>query len=610
MTGTRTQFQVEQAVFGWSNERPGVQLLGYSFASEQEAQKWKIRLIDHVRMLPIGNAPVPDTAWSYFRFDGGTAALLYRTVSSAHSTGRNNSRALIGMSGSLTTSVALGFALKGFLGGGEQSVRDGARLIVDPETCGVSEDPREYAQAWWTNVAAILARMLDEPGRPVSIIGCRDDCRLMMIVVLRAVVEDQRLARHGHLPFDSFSTYEDTHDTSVVDLPDLVFLSKRPSGPGVVERVVVDLENDTGEGPNLDEATRILDRFVKRQPALDSVPAGRAAAGAPAGYDSGTPWESHEDGHANGYSTRSGGEVRVTNRRQEPATQHTTALRNAESLEKFTTELGRLRSLCQSKQIRQQVRGELDVRALDTLAGIVETDLVRQLGSQVLETAYGKSLSDVDDGTALKHAAEYLRRGQSEVLAHLLGRAVEKRSPNDARDAGFERWRNDDPFVAPNRRRRMAPLVQRAKRARYLPLISVVAVVALLAVVFLLGVLAGRSPATEQSAAPAAVPSTVPVPTQPAVAEPVSKSVAGAVPAGYRVFSFYKADELYYPQSPCEKAQGGTWLCRWDTPPAIPAAVPVAVPVPPGQVPGLIDQAAGHIGVRRVADWGLELNDA
>lgn len=609
MTGRRTQFQVEQAVFGWSNERPGVQLLGYSFASEQEAQKWKVRLIDHVRMLPIGNAPVPDTAWSYFRFDGGgTAALLYRTVSSAHSAGRNKSRALIGTSSSLTTSLALGFALKGFLGGGEQSVHHDARLAVDPETCGIAENAREYAQAWWSHLATILARMLDEPGRPVSIIGCQDDCRLMMIVVLRAVVEDQRLARHGHLPFDSFSTYEDTHDTSVVGLPDLVFLSKRPSGSGVVERVVVDLGTDTGEGPNLDEATRILDRFVKRQPAPELVPTGRVAADSHAGYDSGTHWENREDGHANGYGTHSGDEVGVTNGRRKTTAQHTTALRNAESLERFTAELGRLRSLCQSKQIRQEVRRELDVRALDSLAGVVETDLVRQLGSQLLETAYGKSLSDLDDGTALKHATEYLRRGQSEALAHLLRRAVEKRSPKDARDAGYERWTSGDPFAAPNRRR--SALVQRVKRARYLPLISVVAVAALLAVVFLLGILAGRSPATQQPAAPAATPSTVPVPTQPAVAGPLSKSVGGPVPAGYRVFSFYKAGELYYPQSQCEKVPGGTWLCRWDTTTAIPAAVPVAVPVPSGQVPGLTDQAAARAEVRRVADWGLELNDA
>jgi hypothetical protein len=614
MTGVQSQFLVDQAGFGFSHEKRGVRLLDHSFTSEEDVQKWKVRLIDHVRIVPTGDPPGPDTAWSYFQFRDGTAALL-RRLGSGHSSGRNDSRALIGSSGSLTVSVALGFActLGDRLAGGELSRPETARVLVDAESCVFPYDVHECARAWHSFLVPVIAGILGEPGRPLSIIGFPDDTRLIAVGVVRAVVGDQGLERYGVLPFTSFSTYEHSHDTSVEGLPDLIFLNKVPSDPGPVERVVVDVQRDAGQGPHLEEAKRILDRFVARQPASELVPGttGKPKVDFPRKNDSRPLWESDEGARPNGNGAQSGGEVRVTAQparsRREDAPQHTTALRSAESLETFLAELGQLRALCRSEQIRQEVRRELDVRALDSLAGFVENDVVRQLDSQVIEIVYGTSLSDVEDGTALKHAAEYLRRGQSEQLTRLLGRAVEKRSPDDARGAVFERWVNEDPFVKPARRRRPSLLTQRANRARYLPLVFVIAVVAVLGVVFLLGVVVGRSPGTQQGAAPAAVPSTTPVPPQPTA--PISRSVGGPVPTGYQVFSFVKVGDVYYAQSPCGKAQGGTWLCRWDTTPATPSAVPVALPVPAGQVAALTEQATAHTGVARGSEWGRELND-
>src|SRR5262249_31643423 len=141
---------------------------------------------------------------------------------------------------------------------------------------------------------------------------------------------------------------------------------------------------------------------------------------------------------------------------------------------------------------------------------------------------------------------------------------------------------------------RIAQALRSARRSDYLPPVIVLAVAALLLIMFLLGFLAGRPARAQQpptgsngvtTTSPAGqTPAPAPVPNQPAQPAAARVTINPVPGQDQQVWSFFKA-ATYFPQSPCSRVEDTVWQCtKRGEPPPGDQSVLVAVPVPLSEV--------------------------
>ncbi|GIE94622.1 hypothetical protein [Paractinoplanes rishiriensis] len=569
MTSPLPNRRIDQVFFGFSQQGGEQRVLADSFDGPDEHLRWQHRLQAHIRLQPLADADLPRRALSYFSFADGKAALLNR-VDAGVSAGRNNAHALIGPSELLTPRTALGLSFWT----GWQVHEPVAPL--EPIHTGLGNTLKQAENHFYPaavknidTLKPILAGLLTDPNVPISVIGCPEDIKLVMIW---ALLEIDECARTG-LPNRSFSTYEDRHDAGVERAPHLMFLPVRPYTTGNVPRTIVDLAYPLAAGPAADTAAQLCRQLVERS----FAPLAPAQAARPKAVLTET-----RPAPPQRYEARSGIPA------PSPEQQLVAALRNAPTVRAFDQVLEALEQ--HPAERRHLVRAALDAAALDAAAFQVEVTFREELLTRLLTAAYGPRLEDLGDPQAEKHAVEVAGRANSEQLALLLG-GMKATAGGPIRAAAFQRWAADG---RAGRREPVAGILRRLRarrRDRYLPVAAVIAVLAVLGTAFLGGVLLGRSDGTAGNR-PAAAPST----TRPASEPPESGPAGGRPRSGYATFDGVKPDDVaviaftrtaggLQLQGLCVLAWDTTWFCpgRGDLPPDLTATL-VAYAVPKEQV--------------------------
>ncbi|WP_158851428.1 hypothetical protein [Saccharothrix deserti] len=657
MTAPRSGDVIHQAFFGWSYDTTGHTIIASSFegfggSEGEEHRRWLARLKDHVRLQPVDSVDPPQSALSYLLF--GDTAVAMRRVRRGHSVGRGNAHALIGPASVLDVSRALGLGMlppERWIW--EDTVDSGIRLATIAPTYfddvpDVDDRLRAQIAKYRTELVTVLARLLDDPADPLSVIGCPDQLRPAMVWALRAAA-DQYLARQSsHHRRWSFSTYEDRHDSSVENLPEIVFLPVQPSTTGVVRRAIVNLDRPPVQRRHTDVADRLVAELFG-EGVVPVVAVGGNAAVRP-------EFLQHPDSSGRPDRTdRSDEGVRdmsfpgrrdhqpsipyqptpgepVPPRPVHASVPHSAVpssavptrevrakgvdpLIAARSLRDFTTHLERLK---RDPWRREQLREVLDVRAVDTVTRFVEVDARHELLHTFLQVLYGPGFEDLERRDGRKHAAKLVAKCQSDQLATMLGSGAWQGGNDEISKAAFERWSQGSRPSAPVGH--IARKLESARRSRRYPVVLAGVVVAVLAVVFLVGVLVGDSGSGEPAVASTVEPSSQ-VPVQPTTEAPAPTTVdapaslaEGTVeirlPSGSaKVFAFVRVDDSYYPQGVCESegGQGDRWRCvKVHEPLAKPGSRPelVAASVPGAQVQSLSDAAKNREAVERDREWG------
>lgn len=638
MTGPEFHEQVQQAFFGWSYEQKALTLRAHSFLRQEDAQSYHRRLEPHIRLQPVAGQPLPAMALSYFQYDDGTAALLRRVVD-GNSVGRNNSHALIGPSALLSVEVALTLgdspAWRSQLWQGE--VPAGYQLQSLPaEVCTVDSAaagrPAALSTGLKDDLVVVLTRLLDDPARALSVIGCRDRDRLAMARVLRSAADSYLQDQLGLRRQWSFSTYESRHDVSVVGLPAIVFLPVKPSSVGDVQRTIVDLGKEPVGSQNSALAAQLVDAWLAdlpytearqsarvthhsvlsgSEPADFARPAPEQRASPPYGDStmSSTPRTTAPEPREPRHQHEGVREHRRPGKRTAPAGRHpAAALLRAKSLTEFDTELLRLEK---GGNYREDLREAFDVDVVDAVANFAEITAGHDILSRLVGILYGPKLQDLREPGALEHATRVIENGRSDQLAMLLGGFAVHKDGEAVREAAFTRWAMGGNPGRPTLTHRAVRALRLARRGRFLPAFAAAAMIASLAVAFLLGFLAGQ-PETAQAVAtaPQAAVSTDAVPAPPSVNLPTAGTVTATPDAGHQVFGFAKIGQAYYPQGTCPSLRSGVWACEWRTAPGPRPGEQVeliAVAVPRTQVAGLATSAAANATVPRGEGWGADL---
>ncbi|HWO61650.1 MAG TPA: hypothetical protein VNO31_16615, partial [Umezawaea sp.] len=440
-------------------------------------------------------------------------------------------------------------------------------------------------------LAVVLSRLLDDPGGPLSVIGCPDEDRLAMVWALREAADDH-LRRGGWQRTWSYSTYANRHDLGVSDLPEIVFLPEIPNG-GVARRTVVDLRGRPQDSGSRMLACDLLDALLRGATSKTvDVTAGRQ----PQPGDSGPP-----DQVVPVDGSRSGHEMPNLGRQWEARLSDVGSL---DELRKTLVTLG-----CQGREFRSQVRKEVDEQVVDGIADHVEAATEDGL-RDVLHALYGPGLEDLQsDKDARQHAKRLIRKSRSGQLARVLGLAASGIGGQEIAIAALARW--DSGYAKP---RRLKP--QRTGKSRTAvvvdnrPLLAVVLVVvlAVLSGVFALGYVTGRPESVQPLPVPSEVtPAAQAPPSSPSSSPPTGRVVrVTTVDTGRTLYAFLRVGEQFVPQQPCSKEEdgtGGLWRCgQIREQPEQP--VLVAVEVPSADLRRLADLAAAGRKIVLEDGWG------
>jgi hypothetical protein len=273
---------VDQIFFRYVHDFNGLRPVSSSL-DHAETATWNTRLKSHVRLYPAADGTRPSSALSYLVFDDESAAVVWRS-DTGPTAGRNDARALLGGAQILTPEVAAGL---GAWDGWSAPCENGEQLdpipadLLQSSQSGIDEmvgiaGQDDYRRA----IVAVLARMLAEPGWPVSVIGRRDLTATVVVWALRRA-GDEALRQRKHGLRWTFSTWETKHDNGVTGLPEIVFLHERQPNPiASIERVQVDLR----QLPELTQDYDYADALVRHlldgagQPADPRARSQRAAA--------------------------------------------------------------------------------------------------------------------------------------------------------------------------------------------------------------------------------------------------------------------------------------------------------------------------------------------
>ncbi|GLZ28006.1 hypothetical protein Lesp02_01960 [Lentzea sp. NBRC 105346] len=585
MTDPRRDDVVEQAFFGVSHENKHT-LIAYSFEGPA-VNRWRARLSDLTRLQPDGAGTVPPSAMSYLTFENegdDRSVAIVRRVNVGHSAGRGNAHVLIGSPAALDVTLAL--ALDTWsewrvtppstgVGMGTISARYLAGATVQPNWPSLISEVEDQ-------LVEVLARLLDNPAMPLSVIGCPDSHRLAMVWGLREAA-DGYLRRAGRNLRWSFSTYEDRHDDSVRSLPEIVFLSGIP-GRGVASRTVVDLRREPEDSPSRPLACQLVDTVLRGGPApnFDSTPTRRQHPVAPAPRPQPiVPATQHvmaARDDKGGYAAPDLGSAWVNK------------LLSAGSVDELLGYLAELAKVSAAE--RQQLRAAMDVRALDKIADIVEVRATGEMLQGLLLALYGRGLEDLHqaDG-ALKHAEDLVNGTRSEHLAMMMTVSAWDRG-RDISTSVVKRWADGGRPPRRIKLRRPRRTLKRVLRTWILSVGIAVAVLGLLGSGFWFGLATGQPESPQQ-------PTTTPATAAPAQPPPIApQPIAGtaslnSAPAeGQQVYGFVRIKrqpQLYYPQMSCLAADERhvKWRCAATVDPKAMDGELVAVIVPAEDVRGL-----------------------
>jgi len=590
-----TDLRIDQAFFGWSPEDQQLTMLSSSFSTPAEAQYWLHQLQAHIRLEPVPDTVLPVEAFSYFKFDGYAAIL--RRVGVGASAGRNNSHALIAKANLLSAPVALGLAK---WRGWQENVPNSAFMTSMSyeeieNAARIAAGHLKQVPRCERVVTLALAKFLEDPGRPLSIIGCHDEDRLTVVWALRELAEKYVQPALATTPDWSFSTYEDRHDVSVEGLPAIVFLPARPH-VGAVKRAVLDLDRRDVRSDDFARAAAFVGELLGKVPAAVSAPVA-VSVPTPA-VEQKPPVDEPQP-------------VPVPNRRAtQPAQAPSNGARDAVAILYETRNLGdfirQLRRLQQhaTPAGRLALRAAFDVQAMDRAARVVEVDIRRELLGGLLAINYGDDFEDLDDPQVEKHAATLLRETQFKQLAMLIGdEENQRREP--IRRAILARFSADRDEPSENVGRLPRWLRRRGLR-RYLPWIVLAGVLAVLGLVFLGGYLVGRpGPGSPTAGSSAGAVTNPPVTTQPVGSAPVVATVQFRTTPDQQVFLFTQDADGLRAAGRCTDSEGaGVWRCPT---PALLVGGPVgliAYAVPQDQLDDLTNKARRYERVQRDARWG------
>lgn len=640
MTASQGNERIDQIYFGWSHDGVELGVLATSF-NEPDERRWLGILQDHIRLEQVPGTKLPPHAWSMLHCDGNVA--LLRRTRDGFSSGRTDSHALIGPAAALDATVALG--LTGWKGWQDKPPGDRWMPMLASQTLANAADLKPLHTGVLRrehDLGVVLARLLESPHAPLSIIGCPDEDRLAMVWGLRAAV-DSYLHRHGITRHWTFSTYEDQHDVHVRGLPEVVFLPTWPASAAEVHRVIVDLDGEPPIGPHAEFARDLVAQFLHgtpapatpqrheepgRQPVAVSVGAARhdneheqpTGPTPPAGSGPPNPGLATAAPQQAGYNGRSGRRdaaqnpspvVRVAQQAWSTGQKSVAALLRAKTVWEFDAALQTLES--QEQHRRRQLRDALDLTAVDHIVYFVEISAREKLLGRLLRAMYGPAMEDLAQPDAHKHAAKLITRGESHQLAMMLGRFASAHGGGRLRDLAVQRWETagDAGVVLPTGLATRALRLRR--RNRYLPAAAALTALFLLVVVFLLGRAAGSSGSALARDTTTTPPATVqPGGLLPDASGLVSSGQAAITPGeNMTIYAFVRIGNAYQPQSPCSPRDQIGWVCQVrPNPPTGQGTHPVlvAVEVPRDEQPEL-NNLAEH---RRFIDsrrdtWGQEV---
>jgi hypothetical protein len=214
---------------------------------------------------------------------------------------------------------------------------------------------------------------------------------------------------------------------------------------------------------------------------------------------------------------------------------------------------------------RRAVRSALGPAALSDTALRIQVNVNEELHRRLLDGVYGPGLADFADADARAHATKALRSGGSDQVAIMIG--TSRAADGPIRDAAIRRLAAGARGTGSEPAARMRARLRSIRRARCLPVVAAVAVVAVLGVTFLGGLVLGRNGAERPAVAAPPAGSAVPVP--PGRIAGGFATIIGVNPAEQTVVAFLRQGESVLPQGPCLPAAVDTWFCpsRGDLPP-------------------------------------------
>jgi hypothetical protein len=647
MTEPRPDDVINQAFFGWSHDAGKLALLSHSFPRLDEATRWLRRLEAHLRLEPVPDRDLPPHALSCLYFDDGFVAIL-RRVNAGYSTGRNNSHALIGSTAALGMPAAL--CLDSWTGWQDRPPSSSRMEPIRGTYIGAEEGAdgqfRPLAERCEPELVVVLARLLDGPLDPLSIIGCPDENRLAMVWGLRKAADDYLRQRGLHRIW-SFSTYEDRHDVNIQGLPKIVFLPAKQKDAAVVHRTIIELDRDSSPGPNMQLARSLVANLLHDTPTRVQEPVTQSAAahtGTGAGvHNDGTftayapaaqPWgEQQQESSTYGDSTygdsapgkplHRDGALRHGQRQSQRAPsvdRDVAAVLHAKNVREFERELNFLGNRWPGPH-REMLRAKLNVDVMDRASRFIDVSAREELLRLLLKAAYGDKFEDLNQPRALEHAMELSKNCMSREFAAMLSREGPPKAKPAILAAAAERpdlLRPKDSSIA-----LIAQKYRLVRGSRYLPIVTIVLAVALLVAMFVLGYLVGRPASAQPPTSSGAVTTTASAaqslsPNSAEAGQPsnhqTQPATSGRVtitPGNQQaVFAFLKDGDKYYPQSLCNQVENenGVWQCRKtkDLPSGTAGGPPVlvAILVPLGQVADLEKKPAGEPILGRQEGWG------
>ncbi|MET9225517.1 hypothetical protein [Lentzea sp. NPDC003310] len=617
MTDRRPDEVIDEAFFGWSLDT-GEHTIVSSSLDARRAEMWRTRLQDHVRLQPVNGLEPPDVALSYLEFPDGHAAVV-RRVREGFSEGRGNTHVLIGSVATLDAALAL--RLERWVGWKSAAPAGGmgTNSVHYLRSCAADapEPPLDLVRSLEKQLVAVIAKILEYPAYPLSVIGCPETSRLPLLWAVRRAAENY-LEREfpEHRRRWTFSTYEDRHGASIDNLPEIVFLPVVPSAGEAHRRLVVRFhEPVVDQSPLVEIAGHLVAGLLRSTPPPNRppVPPPPVAPRPPEPRPSAAPADLPSGGVRVPPSTVPASAVAVDPAppRGMPSNlkeQLTTPLLNARNVTEFLQELDTLAHVPD----RAQLRAAFDADTVNRAAEFVEIDTRFQLLNRFLQTLYGADLRDLQGAPeAQKHAGRLIRTCQSEQLSLMLGSAAARHGRPEIAQRVLDRALQLGGPLKPGPRRRVRGVLPWAiTRSQRVVLLALAAVLVLLTAV-LSGYFLGQNESADPvvGAAPATTSAVVESARQEQVPQlKFGRAQVAADPARSRVFAFVTAEGRYFPQQPCTPSEDGnsTWDCAQTYVPPVKPGAPselLAVVVPADQADGLTRDAEQRKGMPRAPEW-------
>lgn len=245
----------------------GIAVVAHSMTSDGEALSWQRKLEKHVRLLPWETeTALPGKALSYYRF--GSHAVVLRRWAAGGSLGRSDAHALIGPIDVLTVPVALGLD-SGF--DWQRAAVTVPTSLVGRELANLAQDTvaelRNQAMRKPEVLRRALGKLIDARAKPLTIIGCPDDHRVALTWAL-VHIGDEYLTKACQIRRRwTFSTYEIEDADSIPNIPEILFMSGKPTGRGVATREIVDVRSGETVTQDANKWSELLvQRFVAGEP--------------------------------------------------------------------------------------------------------------------------------------------------------------------------------------------------------------------------------------------------------------------------------------------------------------------------------------------------------